>query len=84
MPDETTKTFAEQMVDNLQAVLLNKASNDVLEYEIKGRQLKKYSFVEIDDLRKRYKKEVLAEKREADLAAGLGNPRRKVLTRIMW
>lgn len=82
MAEITGKTFAEQMVDKLEAVLLGKASHDVLEYEIGGRQLKKYPFTEIMQLRDRFKREVAAEKRAADLAAGLGNPKRKILTRF--
>lgn len=82
MADTLEKTFAEQMLEKLQAVLLGKASNDVLEYEIGNRQLKKYSFTELVQLRDRFKREVSAEKKAADLAAGLGNPKRKVLTRF--
>lgn len=76
-------TFATQMVEKLETVLLGKASNDVLEYEIGGRKLKKYSMGDLEVMRSKYKKEVAAEKAAADLAAGLGNPRRKVLTRFM-
>lgn len=83
MAETTEKNFAEHMVEKLQSVLLSKASNDVLEYEIGGRQLKKYSFGELEQMRRKYKNEVVAEKRAAELAAGLGNPRRKVLTRFM-
>ncbi|PHO10321.1 hypothetical protein CPG37_04545 [Malaciobacter canalis] len=82
MAETPTKTFAEQMVEKLEAVLLGKASNDVLEYEIGGRQLKKYPFTEIMKLRDRFKREVVAEKKATELAAGLGNPKRKILTRF--
>ena len=75
-------TFAAQMLEKIEAVLLGKASNDVAEYEIAGRSLKKYSFSELQNLRKQYKGEVKAEQIAADLAAGLGNPSRKVLTRF--
>lgn len=78
----TTPTFAEQMVEKLETVLLGKASNDVLEYEINGRKLSKYPFSEIVKLRNQFKSEVASEKRAAELAAGLGNPKRKVLTRF--
>ncbi len=77
-----TPTFAEQMVEKIEAMLLGKADNDVAEYEIAGRQLKKYSFGELEKLRRKYKAEVQAEKVQADLANGLGNPKRKVLTRF--
>lgn len=82
MADTTTPTFAEQMLSKIETVLLGKASNDVLEYEIGNRQLKKYEFSELVQLRDRFKREVAAEKRAAGLAAGLGNPKRKVLTRF--
>lgn len=75
-------TFAAQMLKKVEAVLLSKADNDVAEYEIAGRQLKKYSFEELQNLRKQYKGEVKAEQVAADLAAGKGNPSRKVLTRF--
>ena len=75
-------TFAFQMLTKIEAVLLNKADNDVAEYEIAGRQLKKYSFEELQKLRRQYKGEVKAEQVAADLAAGLGNPGRKVQTRF--
>ncbi|WP_108062693.1 hypothetical protein [Poseidonibacter lekithochrous] len=63
MAETTEKTFAEQMVEKLQAILLGKADNDVLEYEIGGRQLKKYSFDELERMRSKYRNEVAAEKR---------------------
>lgn len=77
-----TPTFAEQMVEKIESVLLKKADNDVLEYEINGRKLSKYNFGDLEKMRAKYKREVAAEKVAADLAAGLGNPRRKVMTRF--
>ncbi len=82
MSEPIEPTFAAQMVTKLEAVLLGKADNDVLEYEIGGRQLKKYTFGDLENMRKKYKAEVKQEEIAADLAAGLGNPRRKVLTRF--
>ena len=76
-------TFATQMLEKIEAMLLGKADNDVAEYEIAGRQLKKYSFGELENLRKKYKAEVQAEKIQEDLANRLGNPKRKVLTRFV-
>jgi len=75
-------TFAQQMLTKIEAMLLGKVDNDVAEYEIAGRALKKYSFNELQNLRKQYKGEAKAEQVAADLAAGLGNPNRKVLTRF--
>ena len=75
-------TFAQQMLTKIEAVLLGKADNDVSEYQVSGKQLKKYSFDELQKLRKQYKGEVKAEQIAADLAAELGNPSRKVLTRF--
>lgn len=72
-------TFAQQMLTKIEAMLLGKADNDVSEYEIAGRQLKKYSFSELQTLRRQYKGEVKAEQVQA---AGNGNPRRKILTRF--
>ncbi|DAB40797.1 MAG TPA: hypothetical protein CFH81_00375 [Sulfurovum sp. UBA12169] len=75
------QTFAEQMVAKIEAVLLKKADNDVLEYEINGRQLKKYTFGDLEILRQKYKKEVAAEKAAANLEAGI-KPNRRVLVRF--
>lgn len=75
-------TFAAQMLEKIEAMLLGKADNDVAKYEIAGRSLEKYSFSELQKLRKQYKGEVKAEQVQADLANGLGNPSRKVLTRF--
>ena len=75
-------TFAQQMLTKIEAMLLGKADNDVAKYEIAGRSLEKYSFAELQKLRRQYKGEVKAEQVAADLEAGLGNPSRKVLTRF--
>ena len=75
-------TFAQQMLIKIEAMLLGKADNDVAKYEIAGRSLEKYSFSELQTLRRQYKGEVKSEQVAADLAAGLGNPSRKVLTRF--
>jgi len=75
-------TFAEQMLIKIEDMLLGKADNDVAKYEIAGRSLEKYSFSELQTLRRQYKGEVKSEQVAADLAAGLGNPSRKVLTRF--
>ena len=75
-------TFEQQMLTKIEAMLLGKADNDVAKYEIAGRSLEKYSFNELQTLRRQYKGEVKAEQVQADLAAGNGNPRRKVLTRF--
>ncbi|WP_294964526.1 hypothetical protein [Sulfurimonas sp.] len=75
-------TFAQQMLTKIETMLLGKADNDVAKYEIAGRSLEKYSFSELQTLRRQYKGEVKAEQVATDLAAGLGNPRRKVLTRF--
>ena len=75
-------TFAQQMLTKIETMLLGKADNDVAKYEIAGRSLEKYSFPELQKLRKQYKGEVKAEQIAADLEAGLGNPSRKVLTRF--
>ena len=75
-------TVASQMLEKIESLLLGKADNDVMEYEIGGRQLKKYSFSELQTLRRQYKGEVKAEQIAADIEAGLGNPSRKVLTRF--
>jgi hypothetical protein len=70
------------MIIKIEAVLLGKADNDVAEYEIAGRKLSKYSFAELEKMRRTYKAEARNEKIQADLADGLGNPNRKVLTRF--
>lgn len=75
-------SFAVQMVIKIEAVLLGKADNDVLEYEIAGRQLKKTPFADLEKMRKTYKAEAKREKIKADLDAGLGNFGRKIHTKF--
>ena len=75
-------TFAKQMLIKIEAMLLGKADSDVSEYEIAGKQLKKYSFDELQRLRRQYKGEVKTEEVAADLEAGIVNSSRKVLTRF--
>ena len=64
-------TFAEQMVEKIEALLLGKADNDIKNFEFNGKSLSKYSFDELIKLRDKFKAEVAAEKRAADLANGI-------------
>ena len=74
--------FAEQMLEKIESVLLGKADNDILEYEIGGRQIKKIPFSELEIMRQKYIIEAKNLKIAADLAGGIGIPKRKVLTRF--
>lgn len=67
------RSVSRKMLDAVEAVLQNKASNDVLEYEIEGRKLRRYDFADLVALRDRLKAEVVAEERAAKIEAGLGN-----------
>lgn len=64
------RIHAEQALENIEAVLLDKATVDNLSYTIAGRSLSKYSWEELRDMRTHYKKEILAFDRKHGLKRG--------------
>jgi len=58
------------LLSKIEAILEGKADNDVLEYEIGGRQLKKYAFSELIEARNFYRGEVLREQAQENAKNG--------------
>ena len=52
------RIHAEQALENIEAILLNKATADNYSYTVAGRSLSKYSWAELMDMRDRYKAEL--------------------------
>lgn len=61
------RTHAEKMIELINLILEGKIEDDVSSYSINGRQLNKYSFKELIELRNQYKLEVEAEKIKKDI-----------------
>jgi len=74
-------SFASEILEKIEKILLGKADNDIAEYEIAGRSLKKYSFSELIKLRDKFKREVEAEKKAQALANGIKN-KNKIFVRF--
>lgn len=79
LPDYDTagsdfRSHAEIMLTKIEAVLEGKADSDVMEYEINGRSLKKFSFRELRDIREEYKAEAAREKAVEDAKQGRAGP----------
>jgi hypothetical protein len=64
------RTHAQIALDKIENLIEGKADNDAQEYSIAGRQLKKYSFKELLDLREYYRREVAKEKADRDIKQG--------------
>lgn len=64
------RTHAQITLDKIESLIEGKADNDAQEYSIAGRQLKKYSFNELLDLREYYRREVAKEKADRDIKQG--------------
>lgn len=64
------RIHAEQALENIEAVLLNKATADNLSYSIAGRSLSKYSFDELVKARDYYRKELNRFNRKHGLTRG--------------
>lgn len=62
------RAHCEQALENIEAVLLGKATKDNYSYSIAGRQLSKYSWTELSDMRTKYRQELLAFNRRHGLA----------------
>lgn len=71
-----TKTHAATMLEKIEAVLEGRVDSDVESYQIAGRSITKIPIGELLTLREKYKAEVMSEEIAADVAAGLGNPRK--------
>jgi len=61
------REHAEQILENIEAVLLNKATADNLSYTVAGRSLSKYSWAELQDMRTHYQAELLKFNRKYGL-----------------
>lgn len=75
------RTTVKQLLDAVEAMLLNKASADQQEYTIHGRMLKRYTFTELVLFRDRLKLEYGREVNADRIAQGLGTKNR-ILTRF--
>lgn len=70
------RSHARTVLDNIEAVLENRATSKTLEYEIAGRRMKYIPVAELLQLRDKYKAEVAREEAASDVARGLGDRRR--------
>ena len=64
------RTHAQITLDKIESLIEGKADNDAQEYSIAGRQLKKYTFKELLELREYYRREVAKEKADRDIKQG--------------
>jgi len=75
-PDPTaahdTRSYAQKMLDAVEALLQKKATKDQQNYAINGRSLTRYSVEDLIALRDKFKAEVAQEKQRQDLENGLG------------
>jgi hypothetical protein len=62
------RDHCEQALENIEAVLLGKATADNYSYSIAGRSLSKYSWTELREMRAQYKNEVRAFNRKFGLS----------------
>ena len=74
-------TFAEQMVEKIESVMLDRAAADVQEYELAGRKMVKIPLAELLTLRERFKGEVRQEQAAARLKLGKST-RQKIVVRF--
>lgn len=75
------RSHAKRMLDAIETLLEGKAADDVDEYSINGRSLKKIPVAELVKWRDRYRAEWLREKAAEDIRRGLGSSR-KVMVRF--
>lgn len=64
------RTHAEIMVDKIEALLQGRADKDVTSYSINGRSISKMSIADLLQWRDYYRKEVLKERRDNEIALG--------------
>lgn len=67
-----TRAFARKALENIEAVLANRASLDQMEFQIAGRMLKRTPIADLLMLRNKLRQEVAAEDAEQRLNDGLG------------
>lgn len=70
------------VLDNVEAVIQNRATKDQSSYTVSGRQLSRTPVGDLIALHKKAKSEVASEERAEAIANGLGNPG-KILTRFI-
>lgn len=75
------RTHARKVLEAIEAVLEGRASQDVLEYQIAGRSLKRIPLADLLTLRDRYRAEVAREDAANRVALGLPD-RRRVFVRF--
>lgn len=75
------RSHAKRMLDAIEALLEGKAVDDVAEYAINGRSLKKIPVPELITLRDRYRAEWFREKAAEDIRRGLATSR-KIMVRF--
>ena len=64
------RTHAQITLDKIESLIEGKADNDAQEYSVAGRELKKYTFNELLNLREYYRREVAKEKADRDIKQG--------------
>jgi hypothetical protein len=74
-----TRSHLEKVISNIEAVLENKASNDVQEFVIGDKSLKKMTVAELIGWRDRYKAELAREQNSSKTGKQFG---RKIYTRM--
>lgn len=71
-----TRTHAATVVDMIEAYLENRSNIAAAQYQIAGRDLRRYPLPELLALRDRYRAELAREQAAANVANGLGDRRR--------
>ena len=64
-----TMSFASEMLEKVEAMLIGKADKDVQSYTHNGRSLNKFTIAELMTLRDQLKSEIKKEKLEKELAS---------------
>ncbi len=75
------RTHVKKTLDALESLILGKTVKDVDSYSIHGRSLSSYNITELLEWRDKYKRELEALEKAADLAAGISSSN-KVYTRL--
>jgi hypothetical protein len=70
------RTHARKVLDAIEAVIEGRATSEVAEYQIAGRELRYIPIPELLQLRDKYRGEVLREDAASRAARGLPDPRR--------
>jgi len=75
-------SFAEELLQKVESLLLGKADDDVKSIDYDGKSLNTYSFEDLMKLRSKLKAEIKAAQKAEAIANGL-NPKNRVVTRFM-